>query len=495
MDIPYFRGIMWNCNSKEQNKENVTREVTPSVVIKMGANVSTGTKKLETHISITFMNFVFTSIILLGGIQSQRYLYDCFEIKLRGRPFQVPLISLGQSLSRTLSQTRVFLCTLLTEMRRCNYELIASFYLGKSLARTTWIFAASEMPTDTGVFEHIVCVGVRGKDRIQLTCAPPLIETQLTEDVSHLIQEINNVEKGIDIKLRGTAWAPADFEQASHAKRIFLTLVRRFSSAGYQFLCSGSLRGQAKNDMFFFHKRLKCCADLNYFIMSYERKDRLRVFEASPETLSSIDTVVKECWSRGIQEAKSAYLGCAELKLTGNPFYTDGDELIETQLMTIELLTKMFEIGWKLIATVTLSQRISDKCCFIFESSAPVKLNIFGLSPARSDILRVLNATLEVRTTLKKLIEEYWTKGIQESEETERGMHFKLRGNPWPLRDNCDDATRGRLLVTAIIEEMDRSGWSVLCAVDVGSRTTEDDEGRIVTDDPDLILFTDTQIR
>lgn len=80
-------------------------------------------------------------------------------------------------------------------------------------------------------------------------------------------------------------------------------------------------------------------------------------------------------------------------------------------------------------------------------------------------------------------------------EETEWGMHFKLRGNPWPLRDNCDDATRGRILVTAIIEEMSRNGWNVLCAVDVGSRTTEDDEGRVVIDDPDLILFINTPVR
>uniref|UniRef100_A0A9J2PEP0 Uncharacterized protein n=1 Tax=Ascaris lumbricoides TaxID=6252 RepID=A0A9J2PEP0_ASCLU len=462
---------------------------------------------------------------ILGGIQSKRYLYECFEIKLRGRPFQVPLISIGQSMSRTLSQTRVFLCTMLAEMLGCNYELIASFYLGKSFARTTWTFVANETPNDARAFEHVACVGMRGKDRIQLTCAPPLIETQLVEEVSHLIQEVINVEKGIDIKLRGTVWSPADFEQASNAKRIFLTLVRRFSSAGYEFLCSGSLRGQAKSDMFFFHKRLKCCANLDYFIISYERKDRLRIFEASPETLSCINNVVREHWSKGIQEAKSAYvstqfftvlvalksqstyprnLGCAELKLTGNPFYTNGNELVETQRMTIDLLMKMFDIGWKLIASITLSQRINDKCCFIFESSTPVKKSIFGLSPASTDLLRIISAPLEVRSTLRRLIEEYWTKGIQESgrdqvqvclEETEWGMHFKLRGNPWPLRDNCDDATRGRILVTAIIEEMSRNGWNVLCAVDVGSRTTEDDEGRVVIDDPDLILFINTPVR
>lgn len=54
-------------------------------------------------------------------------------------------------------------------------------------------------------------------------------------------------------------------------------------------------------------------------------------------------------------------LGCAELKLTGNPFYTNGNELVETQRMTIDLLMKMFDIGWKLIASITLSQRINDK--------------------------------------------------------------------------------------------------------------------------------------
>uniref|UniRef100_A0A914S730 Uncharacterized protein n=1 Tax=Parascaris equorum TaxID=6256 RepID=A0A914S730_PAREQ len=116
----------------------------------------------------------------------------------------------------------------------------------------------------------------------------------------------------------------------------------------------------------------------------------------------------------------------------------------------------------------------------------------------------IISAPREVRLTLKRLIEEYWTKGVQESgcdqvqvylEETEWGVHFKLHGNPWPLRDNCDDAIRGRILVTAIIEEMSRNGWHVLCAADVGSRTTEDDEGRIVTDDPDLILFINTPVR
>ncbi|VDK43291.1 unnamed protein product [Anisakis simplex] len=281
-----------------------------------------------------------------------------------------------------------------------------------------------------------------------MTCAPPLIETQLINHLSHLIQEIDSVENGIDIKLRGTAWVPTNFEQAASAKRIFLTLFRHFNSAGYHFLCSGSLRGQTKSDVFFFRKHLKCCSDSNYFLISYERKDRLRVFEAPPETLSCIDAVVKNHWSRGIQETKTTYvnnfliidnvakppanyknflrtnvghevriiqLGCAEFKLAGNPFYTDGDELLETQRMSMELVKKMSDIGWKLITSVTLSQRISDKCCLIFESSTPRKMNIFAISPAKSDLLRLLNAPFEIRATVKKIIEEFWLRGIQET--------------------------------------------------------------------------------
>lgn len=63
--------------------------------------------------------------------------------------------------------------------------------------------------------------------------------------------------------------------------------------------------------------------------------------------------------------------------------------------------------------TVTVSL---PKASIVFESTEPLKspVNLFGLSTARVDQLRLLEAPISVRTAIRAMVETQWERGIQE---------------------------------------------------------------------------------
>jgi hypothetical protein len=55
-------------------------------------------------------------------------------------------------------------------------------------------------------------------------------------------------------------------------------------------------------------------------------------------------------------------MGCAEVKLTGNPWYSnEGDETVQAVRLVAKLFEDLATTGWRLMASLTISQRPIDK--------------------------------------------------------------------------------------------------------------------------------------
>jgi len=69
---------------------------------------------------------------------------------------------------------------------------------------------------------------------------------------------------------------------------------------------------------------------------------------------------------------------------------------------------------------------IPKKSSLVFESSSePVPCKIFGLSMARADQLRLLDAPTNLRAAIRTMLEAEWEKGIQEEEGWQFAIYFR----------------------------------------------------------------------
>lgn len=143
------------------------------------------------------------------------------------------------------------------------------------------------------------------------------------------------------------------------SKRLFISLVRHFSTNGFEFSAGLSVKGGYKNDtMFFKSTRRVPDTEVNYFLVSAEERNKLRIFEAPTEALE----IVKESIPSGnVREIKQSYMGCVEIVLQGSPFDTCGQELSDTQLQFIEIVDRLWQTGYELKGAVQTSLGTYDR--------------------------------------------------------------------------------------------------------------------------------------
>uniref|UniRef100_A0A915E3Y6 Uncharacterized protein n=1 Tax=Ditylenchus dipsaci TaxID=166011 RepID=A0A915E3Y6_9BILA len=448
---------------------------------------------------------------------------------------QAPLITLGKSHISSSADVRDFFCRLISRLECCGYHLEGGTYVGKLFTRTTLVFSRPvenfQVPFEAQLSrydEHITCVAVRGRNVLQLPLpvhgtggekgldAETLVEKfspvpWIRKEFCSQIESENVADNYVEIIFQSTPFTTTKFEEMITAKRLFLGLIRHYYSKDYQLCVPLSLKGNAKNDTFFFRK-MYCKEKIppkNFFLVSMEARNCLRLFECPNDAAHTIEL----CFESGkIKQIKPSYMGCLELLLANNPFYNSPSQLVETQLLMIEMVRKLWSIGWKCTGTLQISQTINDKATIVFEtedeeddqslpeptSPAPniqVKLqpnqhHLFGIATSRMDLIRVFNSQPpNLKTILREIILNQWEKGIQEEVPFEGGHTFKLKGRPWASRDVGLESAKAQHLLLYICEQMERLGWRLLCSLDCGSKINDDDEFHLYCEDGELMIF------
>ena len=119
-----------------------------------------------------------------------------------------------------------------------------------------------------------------------------------------------------------------------------------------------------------------------FAILSLNRTDRLRLINFEPQ----VAQIVKETIMKFFQNSPpgiSNYHGATEFKLKGNPFLCAGYESVLTRQLLCRIFEALSSKGWKIITTLDVSQKLTDKSIFILEKKTTSGF-LFTLSSSSS---------------------------------------------------------------------------------------------------------------
>ncbi|CAF4235452.1 unnamed protein product, partial [Adineta steineri] len=171
------------------------------------------------------------------------------------------------------------------------------------------------------------------------------------------------------------------------------------------------------------------------------------------------ETIQREEWRDG----GTAY----QFKLRGNPWISNGEDAATTRLKLLSLLDYFNNFGWKLHASIVISQDHPEPPpAYSLHQHACISLN-------SSDCLRFIRFPRSVIDVLRQTIIESWLRGIQREEDYEDAHEFKLYGNPW--WGQGDDAVPSRILMIHILSALYNKGWYLLTSTHISKKPYDKD--------------------
>ena len=133
-----------------------------------------------------------------------------------------------------------------------------------------------------------------------------------------------------------------------------------------------------------------------YMSITLRTTDRIRVIYARDQEINMIREVIRQVWSKGIQEEIVKVGSVHEFKLRGTPFFNgwSTEEGINTKLLVCHLLYRLHNAGWKLITATDLTRTHDFTTWFFQRSSHDFCPTIFGcISMSSWDKLQVCFAS------------------------------------------------------------------------------------------------------
>ena len=104
-----------------------------------------------------------------------------------------------------------------------------------------------------------------------------------------------------------------------------------------------------------------------------------------------------------------------------------------------------------------------------FSLATPEEMFVMSLN--RLDRLRLISASSEVLHCVGSVIQQSWSRGLQQVRTYHSSQEYKLAGTPWWAEG--DLALDSRRLIASVIASLKFSGWEVAGTVDI-SRQLED---------------------
>ena len=104
----------------------------------------------------------------------------------------------------------------------------------------------------------------------------------------------------------------------------------------------------------------------NLAMVSLNRSDRLRLINFDPEVAALVNETLTRFYQSDPLSVKD-YHGSTEFKLKGYPFSCEGEESIQTRKLICRLLEALSTRGWRVLTTMDISRKVTDKSVFIME--------------------------------------------------------------------------------------------------------------------------------
>lgn len=198
--------------------------------------------------------------------------------------------------------------------------------------------------------------------------------------------------------------------------------------------------------------------------ISMNMTDRIRLIGVPGQLVNGLRQSILSGWGRPIQDERN-YHGAHEFKLSGNPWHGAGADAVLARNLINSVLLFMAKAGWNLVQAADISKKAGDKDTMFFESSEPdPDAQLFALSFNMGDRIRVIGAN-GMMPYVKKTVENYWPRGIQNEREYNGSLELKLAGNPWWA--DGSDTVSARSLLNQILATLRSLGFKLYGSIDI----------------------------
>lgn len=175
--------------------------------------------------------------------------------------------------------------------------------------------------------------------------------------------------------------------------------------------------------------------DLTYFSVQMDLKDRFRLVLAPDHVVKATHAVLSLTWpvqsvlKRPIyvevympyirvyvfsssSRLYSLLISYFQFKLSGQPWYSTGEENLNVKNFMCSLLKQYYELGWWLSASSDLQRTNSDTSVLFFEKRTPLtRTSVVCLSLNSTDKIRILG-TERVYSLVKQTIKNTWPRKL-----------------------------------------------------------------------------------
>ncbi len=288
----------------------------------------------------------------------------------------------------------------------------------------------------------------------------------------------------LSLKLSGSPWNQAVYNSGKstiHARLVVLEITRVLSSFRWRLAINVNFGGAADSFFFQWCPGQESLERTTYCALILSRYDRLRMLQVPPPLLPVVRRCAEQCWHRGALKQRE-YHGTSELKLGGCPWWSDGNDSVESRYFVSCLLGALMAAGWRVCATADLSRHNNDKSTFILRQSAPRQVAHMCLALAKTNRLRLIvsssdiseEAELRLTARINETIKRHWV--ALGPRNYGKSIEWKLEGDPWDMEGLYSDQTRGVYLLCLLLDVIVPLGWRLVSSADVASKNLDGNE-------------------
>lgn len=207
--------------------------------------------------------------------------------------------------------------------------------------------------------------------------------------------------------------------------------------------------------------------------LSLHEGDKIRLLNVPLALHDPFAQVLTQAWRRGIQN-RSAYGESVQFKLSGYPWYGQGDQAVPSRVLIAEIMTFMYKNGWAIYLATDLSKKQSDKDSWYFRRVTPdPRARFAAISFNRTDRVRFIGLPPDLTNSLLNCVRSTWSRGIQQQSDYHGAVELKLAGNPWWASGT--ETVDARKLVLHLLSAIDNNRWCVYASVDASGMQGSND--------------------
>jgi len=369
-------------------------------------------------------------------------------------------------------------------MQDLGWMLVISTDLGQLQSRSALFFChvVSQEQLNTG---PIACIAPSKLEKMLLIDMPSHIEKELTELVQNMWGlQGRNLEESVgqsltsELTMEDTPWSLSKLQTSSgkegkgkegvKLRQLLMEMIRVMRRNNYALLVNINTKDKT-DSLFFQHNMALYGSPEDMFIMSLNDEDKIRLIRAPDYIIKLVGEVIKRTWRR-VLKWEGKYCGSYEFRLSGNPWWADGEDTVESRYLVGTLLAELKKQGWEVEATLDVSRNMQDKTVFVMKQCPPSEQDWAVIGFHETDKIRLVGGGFN-NVSLKKLIKNVidFKDHIQESKAYGRSFEWKVSGKPFAGSFASDQRIMMHLL-TKILRSMNLSGWKLVASADVSAK-------------------------